>query len=97
MLAFFSRASENYYSGGRIDLTIGNTAVVAALVADLMDVDVYEIRAAEPYPDDYGATVRRNVEEQDAGSRPGIAGRLPDLAATTRSCSGSGVWNIRAP
>jgi hypothetical protein len=35
----------------------------AGLVADLMDVDVYEIRAADPYPDEYEATVRRNVEE----------------------------------
>ena len=97
LVAFFSRAGENYYNGGRIDLTIGNTAVVAALVADLMDVDVYEIRAAEPYPDDYEATVRRNVEEQDADSRPGIAGRLPDLARYDTVLLGSGVWNVRAP
>jgi flavodoxin len=97
LVAFFSRAGENYYNGGRIDLTIGNTAVVAALVADLMDIDVYEIRAAEPYPDDYEATVRRNVEEQDADSRPGIAGRLPDLARYDTILLGSGVWNVRAP
>jgi flavodoxin len=96
-VAFFSRAGENYYNGGRIDLTIGNTAVVAALVADLMDVDVYEIRAADPYSDDYEATVRRNLEEQDADARPSIAGRLPDLARYDTVLLGSGVWNVRAP
>jgi flavodoxin len=97
LVAFFSRAGENYYNGGRIDLTIGNTAVVAALVADLMDVDVYEIRAADPYSDDYEATVRRNLEEQDADARPSIAGRLPDLARYDTVLLGSGVWNVRAP
>lgn len=97
LVAYFSRAGENYYNGGRIDLTIGNTAVVAALIAELTEVDLYEIRAAEPYPDDYEATVRRNVQEQDADSRPAIAGALPDLKGYDTVLLGSGVWNVRAP
>jgi flavodoxin len=97
LVAFFSRAGENYFNGGRIDLAVGNTAVVAGLVADLIDVDTYEISASDPYPDDYEATVRRNVQEQDADARPTIAGRLPDLARYDTILLGSGVWNVRAP
>jgi flavodoxin len=97
LLVYFSRAGENYHNGGRIDLAVGNTATVAGVIADIIDVDVYEIRAADPYPDDYEATVRRNVEEQEADARPSIAGRLPDLERYDTILLGSGVWNVRAP
>jgi flavodoxin len=97
LLAFFSRAGENYHYGGRVDLEVGNTAVVAGIIADLADVDVYEITAANPYPQDYEATVRRNVVEQDPGARPEIAGSLPELAGYDTVVLGSGVWNVQAP
>jgi flavodoxin len=97
LLAFFSRAGENYHYGGRVDLEVGNTAVVAGIIAALADVDVYQITAADPYPQDYEATVRRNVEEQDAGARPEIAGSLPELAGYDTVVLGSGIWNVQAP
>jgi flavodoxin len=97
LLAYFSRAGENYHYGGRIDLEVGNTAVVAGMIADLVDVDVYEIRPADPYPHDYEATVRRNVREQESDARPAIAGQLPDLERYSTVLLGSGVWNVRAP
>lgn len=97
LLAYFSRAGENYYYGDRIDLTTGNTAVVAGIMADLVDLDVYEIEAADPYPEAYEATVQRNVREQESDARPEIAGALPDLAGYDVVLLGSGVWNVRAP
>ena len=97
LLVFFSRAGENYYYGDRIDLEVGNTAVVAQMIADLVDLDVFEIRAADPYPDNYEATVQRNVEEQDADARPQIAGALPDVSGYDAVMLGSGVWNVQAP
>ncbi|MGG5260111.1 flavodoxin [Phycicoccus avicenniae] len=97
LLAVFSRAGENYSYGGRVDLEVGNTAVVADIVADLVDVDRFEIRAADPYPESYDDTVRRNVQEQDADARPQIAGSLPDLTGYETVMLGSGVWNVRAP
>jgi len=97
LLAFFSRAGENYHYGDRIDQEVGNTAVVAGMIADAADVDVYEIKAADPYPDDYEATVQRNTREQDEDARPAIAGALPDLGRYEVVLLGSGVWNVRAP
>jgi len=97
LLAFFSRAGENYHYGGRIDLEVGNTAVVAAMIADLADVDLHEIKAADPYPEDYEATVQRNTREQDEDARPAIAGALPNLSLYDVVLLGSGVWNVRAP
>ena len=97
LLVYFSRAGENYFYGDRIDLEVGNTAVVAGIIADLADVDAHEITAVDPYPDDYEATVRRNAQEQGDDARPAIAGSLPDLAGYDTVILGSGVWNVQAP
>lgn len=97
LLAFFSRAGENYYYGDRIDLRVGNTKVLARMIADRIGCDLYEILASDPYPDDYDATVQRNVEEQDADARPEIAGDLPNLRSYDVVLLASPIWNVRPP
>ena len=97
LLVYFSRPGENYFYGGRTDLEVGNTKVVAGMIRDLVGVDEYEILAADPYPDDYAATVRRNVDEENDDARPEIDGNLPDLAAYDTVLLGSPVWNVQAP
>ena len=59
LLAFFSRAGENYYYGGRKDLQVGNTEVLARMISELIDCEEHRIEAADPYPASYDATVRR--------------------------------------
>jgi flavodoxin len=97
LLAYFSRAGENYYYGDRIDLTVGNTQVVADLIRAAISVDVYRIEAADPYPDGYDDTVARNVREQETNARPAIAIPLPNLDGYDTVLLGSGVWNVRPP
>jgi len=97
LLVYFSRAGENYYYGDRIDLEVGNTKVVAGMIADLTGCDVYEIEAADPYSDDYDAIVARNVEEQNAGARPAIANPLSSIDAYAIIILGSPIWNVRPP
>jgi flavodoxin len=97
LLAYFSRAGENYYYGDRITLEVGNTEVVANIIASTLTVDVYRIKAAEPYPASYDATVERNVREQDDEARPAIADRLPVLESYDTVLLGSPIWNVRPP
>ncbi|MFE5023136.1 flavodoxin [Streptomyces sp. NPDC056656] len=97
LLAYFSRPGENYYYGGRSNLKVGNTEVMARKICELLDCDMYRIEAADPYSDGYDATVKRNVREQDADARPAIKGALPDLDGYTTVLLGSPVWNVRAP
>ncbi len=52
LMAYFSRADENYWNGGRKDLAVGNTEVVARIIAEPADVGTYRILAADPYPHD---------------------------------------------
>lgn len=97
LLAYFSRPGENYYQGGRTDLKVGNTEVLAEKIADHIACDTYRIQAADPYPHDYEATVERNVREQDTDARPAIASRLPSLEGYDAVLLASPIWNFGAP
>ena len=97
LIAYFSRAGENYYYGDRIDLEVGNTEVVADMISSAITVDVYRIEAADPYPHDYEETVERNKREQQDDARPEIAGALPTVALYDTVLLGSPIWNVRPP
>ncbi|CAN5873950.1 flavodoxin [soil metagenome] len=97
LLVYFSRAGENYYRGERRDLDVGNTEVLAGMIADRIGCDTYRIEAADAYSDAYDPTVERNVREQQDDARPAIAGPLPDLSNYDVVLLGSPVWNMRAP
>jgi flavodoxin len=97
LLAYFSRTGENYFYGGRRNLEVGNTEVLATMIAELIDCDTYRIEASDPYPDGYDATVQRNVAEQDADARPGIADPLASIEGYQHVLMGSPIWNVRPP
>lgn len=97
LLAYFSRPGENYSYGGRTTLNVGNTQIVADMIAAATTVDVYRIEAADPYPDDYDATVARNVQEENANARPAIANPLPNVAGYDTVLLGCPVWNVQTP
>lgn len=97
LVAYFSRAGENYFNGGRTYVEVGNTEVVAGMIGRLVASDVYRIEAADPYPDGYDDTVARNVEEQEADARPAIANPLDSIDRYDTILLGSPIWNVRAP
>jgi flavodoxin len=97
LLAYFSRAGENYYYGGRTQLEVGNTEVVAGMISRRIGCDVHRIEPVEPYPDDYDETVARNVREQDADARPAVANPPASLARYDIVLLGSPIWNVRPP
>lgn len=97
LLVYFSRPGENYWYGERRTLEVGNTEVLAAMIADRVELDTYRIEAAEPYPADYEETVARNVREQDQDARPAIASPLPDLTGYDTVILASPIWNVRPP
>ena len=98
LLAYFSRAGENYQYGGRTNLVVGNTEMLAGMIGNLIACDMHRIEAADPYPDDYDATVARNVREQDGNARPAaIASQLRAIEQYDTVLLASGIWNVRAP
>jgi flavodoxin len=97
LLAYFSRAGENYYYGGRTHLEVGNTEVLAGMISGLIGCDVHRIEPTDPYPDSYSETVERNVKEQEADAHPAIANALASLEPYDTVLLGSPIWNVRAP
>jgi flavodoxin len=97
LLAYFSRAGENYYYGGRRNLQVGNTEVVARMIEELAAVDVFRIEPARPYPTDYEQTVELNRQEQADYVMPELAQAPPALDGYDTVLLGSPVWSSAAP
>lgn len=71
LVAFFSRAGENY-NVGRIEK--GNTHIVAEMIARKTDGDLFHIVTEKPYPAEYMPCVEQAKQEKESGARPGIKG-----------------------
>lgn len=97
LIVYFSREGENYWKGGRRNLEVGNTQRIADILQSLTNADVFRIRAADPYSDNYDETVSRNVQEQDSDARPAIADPLPDISSYDTILLGSPIWNMQEP
>jgi flavodoxin len=67
------------------------------MIREFIDCEVYRIEPANPYPDDYEETVRRNVQEQQAKARPAIKNPLASIQQFDTVLLGSPIWNVRAP
>ena len=48
LIAFYSRADENYVSGTLKTLAIGNTEVAARMIQELTGADLFKIEQAKP-------------------------------------------------
>jgi len=53
LIAYFSRAGENYFGGFVKTTEIGNTEICVNLIQDFLDADIYKIEMEEPYSDNY--------------------------------------------
>lgn len=54
LIAYYSRAGENYFGGSYRRIPVGNTRRVAEQLASLTGGDLLELRQAHPYSDDCG-------------------------------------------
>lgn len=80
LIAYYSRAGQNYVSGDVVNLTVGNTAAVAKKIQLLTGADVFEIRTVKSYPADYHETTEVAKQELREHARPELAGELPDIS-----------------
>jgi flavodoxin len=55
LVAYFSRAGNNYVSGKIVNLPVGNTKVVAGMIQEITGGDVFQIDTVKSYPKDYSA------------------------------------------
>ena len=72
LVAFFSRAGENYCAQGNQMLAVGHTRRVAEAVAAAAHAPMLELVPKTPYPEGYEATVAIAKREWEENLRPAL-------------------------
>ena len=70
LIAFYSRADENYVNGQIRTLDTGNTEIAAGMIADMTGADLFKIEQKEPYAKDYNECIAQAQEDQRSDARP---------------------------
>ena len=83
LVAYFSRS--------------GNTRVIAGLIQRAAQADVFEIRCAKPYPEEYLATVAQAQKERDSGFEPAMASNVTNIAVYDTLFLGFPIWGTTTP
>jgi flavodoxin len=83
LVAYFSRS--------------GNTRVVAGLIHRTRGTDLFEIRPARSYPEDYLETVEQARIERDSGHEPALESKVTRMADYDTVFLGFPIWGETAP
>ncbi len=77
LIAYYSRADENYLNGMIQALQIGNTEKAASILKDLTEADLFKIEQVNPYAKEYNECIAQAQEDQRKDARPQLK-RFPD-------------------
>jgi len=90
LVAFFSRAGENF-EVGVIDK--GNTHIIAEQIAEITHADkIFEIQTITPYPINYQEMTKVAKEEQASSARPPLTARMEDMDSYDIVYLGYPIW-----
>lgn len=70
LVAFYSRAGENYFKGKYQYISEGNTEKVAKMIAKKMGADLFKIEQKEPYATDYKTCIEQAKKDKQLKARP---------------------------
>ena len=78
LVAYFSRTGEQYSVG---NITEGNTAIIAKMIANKTNGDLFEIKVAhDNYPKGYTELTEYAQQEKRNNARPEIVGKVENFA-----------------
>ena len=92
LVAYFSRADENYGASGKEMLEVGHTKVMAGYIKEALGADEYEIVPTQAYPVGYDDCCDVAKQEQADDTRPAIANALPDVTGYDTVFLGCPIW-----
>ena len=75
----------------------GNTRVIAGTLQRALGADLFEIRPARPYPEDYEQHVAQATRERDSGFEPPLAEKVATIAAYDEIYLGFPLWGETMP
>ena len=79
LIAFFSRAGQNYVGGSIKNLPVGNTEVVARIIQEITGGDLFKIDTVKDYPFDYNQTTIVAQDELHAKARPELSDHMDNM------------------
>lgn len=79
LVAYFSRPGNNYVNGTIVNLPVGNTEVLAQMIKELANGDIFHIETVKPYPLDYKETTELAGKELRAKARPKLSNRVENM------------------
>ena len=88
LVVYFSRAGENYDVGY---IEEGNTAILAKMIVEATDADLFEVVPTEAYPEGYDECCDVALAEQNAAARPAFEGGI-DIAPYKTVYLGYPIW-----
>ena len=77
LIAFFSRADENYFGGAMRYVKVGNTEIVVGLMKEIIDADTFKIEMKDPYSPVYMTCIEEAKKDMREGKRPELVS-MPD-------------------
>jgi flavodoxin len=80
LIVYYSRKGNNYVAGRIVNLSVGNTAVVAHKIQNMTGGDLFEIETVEQYPAGYNETTDIARAELRNHARPELASRPDDIS-----------------
>lgn len=79
LIAFYSRADENYVSGRLKMLEKGNTEVIADIIRDLTNSHMFKIEQEKPYSKGYNDCINEAKKDQENNIRPKLKSYLKSI------------------
>ena len=70
LIAFFSRADENYFAGAMRYVKVGNTEIVVDIIKNMVSADTYKIEMRDPYSPVYMTCIEEAKKDLRAKARP---------------------------
>ena len=90
LVAYFSRTGEQYSVG---NISEGNTAIVAKIIADKTNGDLFEIKVKnDNYPTEYNDLTEYAKKELQSNARPEIVGKLENFDQYDTVFIGFPIW-----
>lgn len=72
LIAFYSRADDNYVNGLIKTLEVGNTEVAAGIIKELTGADLFKLEQLKPYARDYNECIAQVQADQRQNARPDL-------------------------
>ena len=79
LIAFFSRADENYFGGAMRYVKVGNTEIVVNEIKEMIEADSFKIEMKNPYSPVYMTCIEEAKQDLRANARPELTNYLESI------------------